>query len=575
MKDLRYRAGYMACAFVVAASSWGISAHAWEFSMSGRGYFVYEYRSQVGSRGFFGPAGEDASSGTGSGRPPAGLYASANSWLGYESRVGPGKASHIGDIVTGSDSSRSMFGAYFVPKVQANQALSMQGRLRVGPGQLLDRTPGFDDSFADFEWTLFWITCQTPWGLVQWGKKPLGMGCGLQFDAGNRTDDSLMIVCPYGPVKAGIGVYPGRQGSRRYGNLSDRNGTTEVDVLGFFQVDMGTISGGFGGTLVKFHEGPESEFRPKERGGTPSRDVAMSEGWIFFKFNDGMFFCNTEADWYYRIDRFQGSANGTFFGVADTTDGSGSLFRPRYWESWRYMAEVGAISGPAKISFLYAFLPGPDRRHGALNDRQPYVQGPEVSNADLFRPYSEVLNAHYGSGAGAGLPGTPDGRDCVSYNREGYMSDAAVYAMRIDYAVAANLNLFGSCLYADRTSDGYGWGFIEPRYVTLEAPVTARARFSRKGTFVTPAPAIPDKSLGWEFGTGLSWQLVDSWTLGVRSSYWKPGKWFNFACIDRTVANWDGNGGTTQLTSANNWGTNPNREIEPIIATNCTLSLDF
>ncbi|MEW6348571.1 MAG: hypothetical protein AB1646_05880 [Thermodesulfobacteriota bacterium] len=574
MTVVRYRTWHLASALLLAAFTWGNSAYAWEFSMSGKGYFTYEYRSHLGSKGFFGPAGEDASLGTPSERPPAGSYASANSWLGYESLAGP-RTPLVGDIVTGSDASRSLFGAYFLPKVQINQALSVTGRMRVGPGQLLDETPGVDNEFADLEWTLFWVTCRTPWGSVQWGKKPLAMGCGLQFDGGNRTDDRLTIVCPYGPLKAGIGVYPWRRGSRRYGNPSDRNAATEVDVLGFVEVDTGTMSGGLGGTFVKFHEGPEAAFSPDERNGTPTRDVATTEGWIFFKFNDGRFFCNTEADWYYRIDRFQRSANGTLRGVPDTTDGSGSLFRPRHLESWRYVVEIGAISGPAKLSLLYACLPGPDRRHGVLIDRQPYVQGPEVANTNLFRPYSEILNTRYGSGAGAGLAAAPDGRDCVSYNGEGYMSDAAVYALRCDYALAANLNLFGSCLYADRTSHGYGWGFIAPTYVSLTAPVKVRARFSRKGSFAAPAPAIPDKSLGWEFGAGLSWQLLDSWTLGFRSSYWQPGKWFNFACIDRTVSNWDGNGGTILLSSANNWGTNPNRQIDSVVATTCTLSLDF
>ena len=44
----------------------------------------------------------------------------------------------------------------------------------------------------------------------------------------------------------------------------------------------------------------------------------------------------------------------------------------------------------------------------------------------------------------------------------GYVRDARVLAARLDYAVAANLNLFTSLFWAERTANGYGWGVISP-----------------------------------------------------------------------------------------------------------------
>ena len=45
----------------------------------------------------------------------------------------------------------------------------------------------------------------------------------------------------------------------------------------------------------------------------------------------------------------------------------------------------------------------------------------------------------------------------------GTAEDASIWAARLDYAVASNLNIYGSFFWADRTSkSGYGWGFIRP-----------------------------------------------------------------------------------------------------------------
>jgi hypothetical protein len=59
--------------------------------------------------------------------------------------------------------------------------------------------------------------------------------------------------------------------------------------------------------------------------------------------------------------------------------------------------------------------------------------------------------------------------------------------------------------------------------------------------------------------------------------YWRPGRWWNFACADRVVPNWNSDfyfiPQTT--TSANSWGTNPDRPIDGIIATEIILSTEF
>jgi len=551
--------------------------------MSGGLVWKYDYRGQMGRNGFFGPFNQDNG---GNGLDVlAGEYASANGWLGYFSSSAP--APH-GDMVTGTDGSRALYQAWFAPQLRVNPALSVSGRLRSGPGRLLYETPGFDVMLANMEWTLLWFTARTPWGTVLFGKRPFAAGCGLQFDSGNRTEESLMIVNAYGPLEIAFGSYPWRRGSRAYGNILDKNGSTAVDLIGYVNWNAANWSLGVGGTYVQFREGPEAMYGVnKDLPDTKYRfrplDVSLTEGWICAKFNNGRCFLNLEADWYYRTNRFRKSEAGIASpDLYDYTDGRGSVFRPRYVQSWRYMSETGLLAGAAKVSFLSALLPGPDRRRGVLVDTQPYILGPDVSNTGLFRPYSFILNAGYASGAGASLetfdPLYTDGRDALNYEGEGYMSDAAVLAVRLDYAVAANLNVFASVLHANRVSDGYGWGFIKPRRNV--GTNTATVNFIRQGvdsTVYDPSPTIPDKDLGWEVDTGFSWQLLEGWTLHVNAGYWKPGRWWNFACVDREVPGWNTdlylNPRTT--TSANSWGANPARPIDGVIATEITLSTEF
>ena len=178
-------------------------------------------------------------------------------------------------------------------------------------------------------------------------------------------------------------------------------------------------------------------------------DVEISEGWIFGRYFNGKFFFNSEADWYYRTNRFIGAA-------------------PTYIESWRYMTEAGVLAGPARISLLYSFLPGPDRRAGILINKQPFVQQPEQANAIAFAQYSLLLSSNYGSGVNAwDLTGTG-----------GYMSDAQVLAAKLDYSLASNLNLFASILNAKRASHGYSWGYITPTIVGAGPAATSTVTYA-------------------------------------------------------------------------------------------------
>ncbi|MFC1836906.1 hypothetical protein ACFL2Q_19635 [Thermodesulfobacteriota bacterium] len=143
----------------------------------------------------------------------------------------------------------------------------------------------------------------------------------------------------------------------------------------------------------------------------------------------------------------------------------------------------------------------------------------------------------------------------------------------MDYAVAANLNTFVTGFYAQRVSQGYPWGWIRPNPNALDSPeLQFSFRFLRNGDrigFVDPGPNILERDLGYEIGCGLNWKLLEGYKLTAHFAYWQPGAWFKFACVDRSVPNWD------NPTAANNWGINPDQTIDPVFGLNAKFEVEF
>jgi hypothetical protein len=355
-----------------------------------------------------------------------------------------------------------------------------------------------------------------------------------------------------GLLKMGFGTYPwqridptGPVGAISW-NTSDLNAATVQNWLAYLEYSSTDLILGVGFLRSTSHQGPELQPTVAQRISTPTLETYLSEGWLFLKYNNGRLFFNTELDWFNRIFRFQRSLSG-FFGPDPEfyTDGSGrSRFAPLYRESWRFAAETGTWCGPVGMRFLYAFLPGPDRRHGILIDRQPFIQDTTQSPMYFFDPYSILFSYRFGAGV----------------NAPAQISDATVLGAKVDYALAANLVVEGSFLQAYRTSHGYGWGYIRPDFANF-----GQLDYNIRGVFGSSPPAIPNNNLGWEASIGVRWRLLEGWDTAFRFSYWKPGKWFNYACVDRGVPNWD------NPSPGNNWGTNPNRDIDPIMGFELSL----
>ncbi len=176
----------------------------------------------------------------------------------------------------------------------------------------------------------------------------------------------------------------------------------------------------------------------------------------------------------------------------------------------------------------------------------------------MVRPYAFMFTYNYGSGLnGYNLSGN------------GFIRDATFLAARLDYAVAANLNVFGSFAWAERTSNGYSWGCLGPNAGAGNFPAPLDGNIDFTLNRYAASPNIPDRSLGYEIDAGFDWRLLEGFNAGMILAYWQPGKWFSYACVDRSVPGW--NTGT----AGNFFGTRPGRSIDPIIGGQFTLTFSF
>ncbi len=541
------------------------SARAWEFQMEGQLNWAYQWFSQTGHRGFFGPYNIDNGIGT--------LTANLNFW---------GGGLRDTDVGSGTDQHWTNFNVKIQPTIKINNAIRIKAQFRIGlfgdPTADNDYHthyyPGVDNAISEGKWTMFWATAQTPLGTFAIGKRRWLWGTALQYDGSDSAStESVLLNAPFGPWDFGIGFSPYRLAGRpplpptifppplpilqldpynldgrQYYNRSDKSGSFSTDVLSFVTYSSGPVQAGVLGVYGSFHIGPESRLD-----GNPflAQDSELFHGSAFVKYSNGRLFFNSEAAWLYWTDRFSGQIQQV------------GPPNPRYIEQWRYMTEFGMMMGPAKISFLSAWLPGPDRRNGTFIGKQPaaFIWHPNydvhLGNYSLFHPYAYLLASDYGSGLRA-----------YDLSANGYLRDARVVAARLDYAVAANLNLYMSGVWAERTSNGYGWGCIG-----LNDP--AFNGFPRDGNVsigingAPGSPNIPDRALGYEIATGADWNLLEGWTVTGVFAFWQPGNWFTYACIDRSVPGWNVPG------AGNFYGVRPGRHIDPVMGGEVSMAFRF
>ncbi len=572
-----------------------LPAWAWEFSMSGEFEYRYRYLARTGVGDLFGSAQAAQSLGLGT-------------TIGLAGPVGLAGAAEAVQVealsVRGSDASMGEQRLDIYPQIRVNKAIrwrgvySLQGHLNGNGYETSWGNPSWADPahyagwhFSDSRniagevgmasgiWRDSWVTAQTPWGIIALGRRPIQWGLGWStLHEKDLHTNSVAVVAPYGPLTIVLAHFLHDSGEDTdptaavapFGNVGfgpssavDQNEVRSWNSAYAVRYTSGHVDAGTLSRVVAYNDVHGTAYPA----GTSIRsDTTQSVAAVFingthangsamplvgdlfflmqvnyFKYNRGNFFFNAEYDFQYADARRKGG-------------------RPVSARTQAWMVELGTLIGPTKFSLAHFFRSGNDRRNGlflpaaATGAQGTYDHWNEFlvfGGADeAIKPY-QFLIGYYGTGNG-------------SYDSCGYptFTDFVGYAARIDHAVAANLNVFGSFMVAQRQSDTFS-GIAQ---YSGNGPVG-------RGPIVGPAgggigPRIPVNDLGWEFDLGCNWKLLEGLTFNSLFALWQPGDWFKWAYVDH---------GSVNLTTVDgiDFPVTPHREIDPLIAFQGSMVVDF
>jgi hypothetical protein len=546
--------------------------YAWEFSMAGEFEWRYRYWGRLnGSRDLFG----DMSLQNGPGTNLVG-FAGPNYYRGFNSGNNDMNSEDNGAAVrvvrqgfsaTESDAFLNDQRITFFPKITVNKALEFFAavdfagyRHKYNHRDIQSNGPlerWYEDRLSTNAYdtalipsiSQFRLAAHLPWGTLSLGTlKPYPFGTGALF-ANNTRASAFVLVIPYGPFRIVPAFWVARSFTKDgYAGYDPANATasshlptwtTNPDSATKNQYYVGpfiTYSNGpldFGWTIIHqlFHvnawetqqlaianrtDSQNNVWTP--RGSDFSRLINV----FYAKYNNGRFFVNAEYGF---------SSDEVYYLHA----------YPGYTERSYAFAEGGVLSGPAKLSLMFGWSGG-----NALNDNNvTKTTGGWAINYQAMLPYQYLMFYTYGGGnntpwASSAAPFTAAPGFTVDEN--GQMGDAYAFAARLDYAVASNLNIWGSYLWAHRVEQNgfYAGGTASTGAAGYTNAVDARNWKVNHGLGTNPY--VDDGYIGWEMGFGVDWKLLEGLNLKSRWAYWQPGPWFDQAYQAVTPNNADPTG---------------------------------
>lgn len=390
-------------------------------------------------------------------------------------------------------------------------------------------SPNAYDTASIGSWEQFRFTVQTPWCIWSLGIKDFPFGTGASL-SNNVRAESFFTVVPYGPFRLMHALWSAQNALNISWGVAPDPDLKPTFMQAFAMTyENGPVSMGAQYFLQKLHVKRLYNTTPlvgvpgSVPGAAGIGTLAANNGydrnlaqWIFYaKYNNGRFFANAEYAWA-NMDRY-------FLGVPAGSPLTGA--RPSFWELYHWFAEAGVMAGPSKVTFMAATASGPVLNNGnPTKSYQPYP-----INYQAMEPYEWLMFNTYGGGnqTYSALLTTDDGH--------GMMADGFCYAGRIDYAVASNLNVWGSYIWAHRLEkNGFLFGGIASTGASLAATSPVIATFAANAGRANNGSAIPygfvtDGFIGWEAGAGIDWKLLENFTAYLRYAYWQPGEFFREA----------------------------------------------
>jgi hypothetical protein len=548
-------------------------AFAWEFSMKGEQEWRFRFFTRSGANDLFGKnaadldigfAGQNIYGHGGNAAIPAlvGTPAATMPTAGGMGTNGPGlRAVRGGFSIAGPDAFYNDSRLTLYPEIRVNPAIRTFGVYTIGGYRNKYRqwndisqfqtygtneptgvgvppferyyvhqsSPNAYDTAAIGSWEQFRFTVQTPWCIWSLGIKDFPFGTGASL-ANNVRAESFFTVVPYGPFRLMHALWSAQNALNiSWGVAPDPDlKPTFMQALAM-TYENGDVSMGAQYFLQKLHV--KRLYNSTPLVGVPGSvpgivapptlgTLALNNGydrnlaqWIFFiKYNNGRFFANAEYA-FVNMDKY-------FLGVPTGSALTGA--RPNFAELYHWFAEAGVMTGPSKLTFMAATASGPVLNNNNLTKQ--YLAYP--INYQVMEPYEWLMFNTYGGGNQqfSGLLTTDDGH--------GLMGDAFCYAGRLDYAVASNLNVWGSYIWAHRLEKN---GFLFGGISSTGANATAAqiANFRTNAGRATPAaggdPYVTDGFIGWEANAGIDWKLLENFTAYLRYAYWQPGEFYREA----------------------------------------------
>ncbi len=540
-----------------------VPAFAWEFNMSGQFEWRYRYLGRAnGYQDLFGDMRFQDSPLNTTGELIG--FAGPNFWRGYNgNNANPMATNSWGSsirVVKGgfsfadSDASEYDQRMTFVPTIRVNNAIRFDMNMDLasirqkynhrdfqtnGP---LDRWYQDRVSQNAFDTAMipsinqFKLVFQTPWCIFSLGAKDFPFGTGSLLGYNTRAS-ALLALIPYGPFTFVPGIWVDRNpdgwtaflpyglstgpGPNSLGPVTMDKGLKNTilwAMLGYYRNGPVDIGGGF------IHEMRHNS--QADRNGETALDLGLMVYEIYGKYNNGRFFANAEYNWANLDETFASPNPLTWVYPAG---------HPLYYELSSFYGEAGAICGPAKLAFLFAWSGGP-----ALNlqtngfGQLTKVYGGLTVNNQNTDAYNYLMFHTYGGGNNAPWASTLN----LTCDENGMMFDAYALAARLDYALAANLNIWGSYMWASRVEqngtyagqyNGFAGAFNGS---TPNSNVTAAQNWkiaNMPGAGANVNPYVDDTYLGWEAQLGVDWKLLENMTVCSRYAYWQPGPWFDEA----------------------------------------------
>jgi hypothetical protein len=432
----------------------------------------------------------------------------------------------------------------------------------IGDPQVATNVP---NTFVTLEWLKIGMT--TPMMDFSFGYKKTAFGIGLWKHDCQSSSTSFAVSTKYGPFVIEFAPYLSRNGSewKNYGysrNEGAKSQERQVDRRNYFLAYAGGVSYMSGPLLLQFYSDsyrqPAAPRVTPRLGaisvGNPSDDVLRYRLAFAAKYNNGRFFFNGEVD----------SFNQWKSGISTST-GSGATLMQKVGTdniAYQYGAETGLIGGPAKVTLSYVRATGDDP--SSRKTDEDAMDGDTTATSCFMKQWGYLMYYMYGTGDGFNAAG------------EGNPTNFQHVGGRLDYAVAANLNVFGVYSYAWRDQpQAYrlGGNYLDGLKLWGNDDLWT---VQKAGLVAGHDLPVPDsaRDIGWEVNAGLNWKLLENFTWSTTFAYWQPGTWWSYAYPNTAHIYVLAAGGTPVANKVNAiYGAG--RAIDPLMAVETTMRFNF